>query len=140
MACDGRIELILERDGRAIGVGRATRRIPAWLTRQIRHRDGGCRFPGCGRQRWVHIHHLIHWIDGGPTDLDCLVTLCDYHHRLVHERGWHISGDPNGDLIFVRPDGSVFEPHRTRLRQVLDGLQQTKREFEAAVIGNDMRS
>jgi hypothetical protein len=28
----------------------------------------------------------VHWEDGGPTDLDNLVLLCPYHHRL-HHRG-----------------------------------------------------
>jgi hypothetical protein len=31
--------------------------------------------------------------------------LCPFHHRLVHEGGWRIRGDPNHDVVFVRPDG-----------------------------------
>ncbi len=117
MMCDGRSETVAEnRDGLPIGVGRATRRIPGWLARQLRHRDGGCRFPHCGRTRWVHAHHLVHWVDGGPTDLDNLALLCGYHHRLVHEHGWRISGDPNHELDWVMPNG---RPHRPPDRPLL---------------------
>jgi hypothetical protein len=34
--------------------------------------------------------------------------LCPYHHRLGHEGGWTIEGDPKGELPFIRPDGTVF--------------------------------
>jgi hypothetical protein len=118
LACDARIETVLEDSrGVAVGVGRATRRIPAWLARQLRYRDQGCRFPGCERRHWVHAHHLVHWIDGGPTDLENLITLCGYHHRLVHEHRWRIVGDPNHDVAWIRPDGSTYDPRRTRLLQ-----------------------
>lgn len=109
LACDGRIEWVAEdASGSAVGIGRASRQIPAWLARQVKRRDHGCRFPGCDRTRWVHIHHLVHWAHGGPTDLDNLITLCDYHHRMVHECGWTISGGPGGDVVFVRPVGLPF--------------------------------
>lgn len=52
LACDAHVEVVAEgEDGRPLGVGRRTRQVPAWLARQIRHRDEGCRFPGCGRLR-----------------------------------------------------------------------------------------
>ena len=39
-------------------------------------RDGGCAFPGCGTPSgWCDAHHIVHWNDGGPTDLDNLI-LC----------------------------------------------------------------
>ena len=75
---------------------------------QNRHRDQGCRFPGCERTRWTHSHHRIHWAQGGPTDLDNLITLCPHHHRLAHEGGWTIEGNPDEELRFVRPDGRAF--------------------------------
>ncbi len=126
MACDARIEHVLERNGVAVGIGRASRRIPAWLARQLGYRDQGCRFPGCERTRWVHAHHMVHWIDGGPTDLDNLVTLCGYHHRLIHEHRWKITGDPNAELAWIRPDGTMFNPKLTRLQQMMLTMSATK--------------
>lgn len=76
--------------------------------RQLVHRDGGCRFLGCSRRRWVHAHHIRHWGDRGPTDLGNLVLLCSYHHQFVHKRGWTIRGNPMEHLDFIRPDGKTF--------------------------------
>jgi hypothetical protein len=118
LCCDGRLQTVLDGpDGLPIGIGRTARTIPPWLNRQIRHRDQTCRFPGCERTRWVHAHHLVHWADGGPTDLENLVLLCPYHHRLVHDDGWRIEGSPNGDLIFLRPSGRPYQPRPAPLRQ-----------------------
>ena len=70
LACDARVETVAEvADGSTVGIGRAARTVPPWLARRVRHRAQGCRFPGCERSRWVHLHHLIHWAAGGPTDL-----------------------------------------------------------------------
>jgi uncharacterized protein DUF222/HNH endonuclease len=101
LACDGKIEWVLERAGRVVGIGRQGRSVPDLLHRVLRHRDQGtCRFPGCERKRWIQAHHLVHWADGGGTTLDNLVLLCHAHHRLIHEGGWGISGHPARDLRF----------------------------------------
>ena len=74
-----------------LSVGRATRTIPASIRTALVLRDQGCRFPGCDRPpAWTDGHHIIHWGDGGPTDLENLVSLCRRHHRRVHEEGWRI--------------------------------------------------
>ncbi len=118
LACDARVQPVAHAPGGAtVGVGRTTRQVPAWLTRLLRHRDRGCRFPGCGRTRWVHAHHIVHWADGGPTDADNLIVLCGAHHRLVHEDGWRISGSPEAEVCFVRPDGRPLPTGPPPLRQ-----------------------
>ena len=51
-----------------------------------------CAFAGCKVPiSRCHIHHVVHWADGGSTDLDNLVPLCHAHHHLVHEGGWRIT-------------------------------------------------
>jgi hypothetical protein len=118
LSCDARRQTVVDGpDGLPVGIGRTSRTIPAWLNRQIRRRDQGCRFPGCERIRGTHAHHLVHWAQGGPTDLDNLATLCGYHHRLVHEAGWKIEGSPNGELVFIRPDGRPYQPRPQALRR-----------------------
>jgi Domain of unknown function (DUF222)/HNH endonuclease len=108
IACDARIEWILERDGRPVGIGRRGRAIPGAMMRALRFRDRGCRFPGCGRIRWIKAHHLVHWARGGGTDLDNLVLLCHAHHRLIHEGGWRTSGHPGRNLRFHDPTGRML--------------------------------
>jgi hypothetical protein len=103
LACDARIEWVLEAHGRAVGIGRRGRVVPGWLGRQLRHRDPECRFDGCDRKRSLIAHHVVHWARGGPTDLDNLVRLCRTHHRLVHEAGWRITGHPDRRLRFHDP-------------------------------------
>src|ERR1700683_1108439 len=74
-----------------LSVGHATRTIRASIRTALVLRDQGCRFPGCDRPpAWTDGHHIIHWSDGGPTELANLVSLCRRHYRRVHEQGWRI--------------------------------------------------
>ncbi|MGH2751612.1 MAG: DUF222 domain-containing protein [Actinomycetota bacterium] len=118
LACDCSLQVVVNDDGgRSLGVGRKTRTPPPWLRRLVVKRDGCCRFPGCERRRFVHTHHVRHWTPHeGPTQLDNLILLCRHHHRLVHEGGWGIRGAPDGEIVFVRPDGRDYVPERPRLR------------------------
>jgi hypothetical protein len=94
------------RDGAVLALGRRRRRPSAAIRRAARERDGcRCRFPGCESRR-VDLHHIVHWINGGRTDLGNLISLCPYHHKLVHDRGYHIAASPPGGFAFCRPDGS----------------------------------
>jgi len=108
LACDAKILVSGDGpDGRSLNLGR-TRRDPTDAQRiEIRRRDKGCRFPGCLHTEFTDVHHVDHWIDGGPTDLCNLVELCDQHHRLVHELGWQMSGDANVELTFRSPTGRI---------------------------------
>jgi Domain of unknown function (DUF222)/HNH endonuclease len=86
LLCDATCEVWFERDGQVIGSGRATRVINRRLRRALEHRHPTCAVPGCDATRGLHAHHIRHWEDGGPTELDNLVLVCPYHHRL-HHRG-----------------------------------------------------
>jgi hypothetical protein len=120
LACDSRVEWVLESEGRPVVIGRRGRTVPDHLLRVLRHRDGGtCRFPGCERKRWLRAHHLVHWADGGATNIDNLVVLCHAHHRLIHEGGWRTSGHPARDLRFHDPGGrAVLDRSPDLLREV----------------------
>jgi hypothetical protein len=107
LLCDARVQLVREdRTGRTVGIGRTTRVVPAWLARQVRYRDKGCRFPGCGTTAFTQAHHIRFWRDGGRTDLDNPVLICSFHHKLVHEHGWWIRGDAEAELRWYRGDGT----------------------------------
>lgn len=112
LTCDGRIQPAIDHGGVTVGIGRVSRQIPAWLRRILSDRDGGCRFPGCHRSRWTHAHHIVHWADGGSTNLDNLITLCGWHHRLIHKQGWTLEGNPNGGVTFLDQWGQAHQPAR----------------------------
>src|SRR5205809_4011070 len=108
LACDAsRVVMRHDADGRITEVGARTRTIPPALRRALEHRDQGCRFPGCGR-KFGQGHHIRHWAHGGPTTLSNLTMLCRRHHRAVHEEGGQVRRQPNGELCFRRPDGTLL--------------------------------
>lgn len=114
LACDTEWQLVAtDRSGQPLGVGRQRRSAPAWLRRQLYHRDGSCRFPGCDHTRLLHAHHIVHWADGGATAPGNLVLLCNRHHRFLHEEHWRLSGDPAGELRFTSPSGKSFSTFPT---------------------------
>ena len=105
LACDAtRVVMRHDAEGRVIEVGARTRTIPPALRRALQHRDHGCRFPGCG-VRFGQGHHIRHWAHGGPTTLSNLTMLCRRHHRAVHEEGYQVERQPDGELRFRRPNG-----------------------------------
>jgi hypothetical protein len=123
LACDAILESVLEEGGRVVGIGRRSRTVPGWLRRLVYERDGGqCQHPGCRNTRWLQVHHIVSWAQGGPTDLDNLILLCGSHHRWVHERGWHVTG-PTDRRVFRRPDWTPYPSSRrpldTRLRDLV---------------------
>ncbi|HEX3334533.1 MAG TPA: DUF222 domain-containing protein [Acidimicrobiales bacterium] len=110
IACDAKVFVSADGpDGQSLNLGR-TRRDPTDAQRiVIRRRDKGCRFPGCTHTEFTDVHHVLHWVNGGRTDLDNLVELCDQHHRSVHEMGWKVSGDANIELTFRSPTGRLTQ-------------------------------
>ena len=108
LACDAsRVVMRYDGDGRITEVGARTRTIPPALRRALQHRDKGCRFPGCGLP-FGQGHHIRHWAHGGPTKLSNLTMLCLRHHRAVHEEGYQVERQPDGELCFRRPDGRLL--------------------------------
>ena len=63
-------------------MGRTSRLATTAQTKALVARDGGCSFPGCQHPpEWCERHHIVAWVDGGPTDLDNLTLLCRFHHH-----------------------------------------------------------
>jgi len=108
LACDAsRVVMRHGEDGRIVEIGARTRTIPPALRRALQHRDHGCRFPGCGIP-FGQGHHIRHWVQGGPTTLSNLALLCRRHHRAVHEEGYQVERQADGELQFKRPDGLIL--------------------------------
>ncbi len=105
IACDcAMTRVLLDARSEPIDVGRCTRTVSAPLRRALVVRDKHCRFPGCDRPAdWCDGHHIIHWTDGGETNLANTCLLCRRHHRFVHELGWQLRWGAPGELIAIKP-------------------------------------
>jgi hypothetical protein len=109
LSCDcSYVKITEDEHGEPLNVGRKTRSIPPALRTALKSRDKGCVFPGCTHQKYVDGHHVQHWAQGGETKLGNLVSLCRFHHRLVHEGGVRIERLDDGAWRFIRPDGGAL--------------------------------
>ena len=134
-ACDVRAAVLLEHEGHPHDQGRDSRTVGRKLRRSLHRRDRGCcRFPGCGATSWLHAHHIVHWVDGGRTELDNLVSLCGFHHHLVHEGGWSVAivhgsvvwSDQRGVPATVEPLGGAAERVTRRATGVPAGTPEPR--------------
>ncbi len=114
LACDGNVtRIVIGPEGQPLDLGQTTRLFPPHLRRALEVRDRHCVFAGCDApSHWCDAHHVIHWIDGGNTDLDNGALLCERHHTKVHH-GFRIERQPDGRWRTWRPDGTeivTYEP------------------------------
>jgi hypothetical protein len=109
-ACDCNItRIVLGSDSQVIDVGRSKRVIQPAQRRALRVRDKTCRWPGCDRPAsYTSGHHLVHWINGGSTDLPNLALLCHRHHWMVHEGKWQIVRTQDGQFMVIPPRLDIF--------------------------------
>ncbi len=104
-ACDAMIiPAVLGAKSEPLDLGCLRRLISAGLRRALFLRDRGCAFPGCHRPpRHCQGHHIRHWANGGPTNLNNLVLMCAHHHRLLHRSGWEVRIAADGLPEFLPP-------------------------------------
>ncbi|MFI5047614.1 MAG: DUF222 domain-containing protein [Acidimicrobiia bacterium] len=109
LGCDAStVVLVRRKDGTLLTATNKTQSIPRRVRRMLRARDQGCRFPGCGERSFVDAHHIHHRARGGSNELENLVELCWFHHRLVHEGGWNLRLDADGGVVVTNPAGNVI--------------------------------
>jgi len=112
--CDCKVSMQSLTDGDPNPIGKMARTPNRALRRALERRDNGCcQFPGCAATKRLHAHHIVFWENDGPTELDNLVLVCDFHHHLVHEGRWTIRKTPN-ETMFVGPDGQTATVGRSR--------------------------
>jgi hypothetical protein len=105
LACDGTISrVVMGPDGQPMDHGRTKRVVPPRLRRAVETRDRHCVFAGCeAPSYWCDVHHVLHWIYGGETNLDNSALLCERHHTKVHH-GFRVERQPDGRWRTYRPD------------------------------------
>jgi len=122
LCCDGQAVVLTEdKEGEPLSIGRKSRIVPTAIKRTVLAKHNhSCAFPGCRNHRFLHIHHIEHWANGGETSVDNLMPLCTRHHPLVHEGRFRIEKDYRDNWIFVRPEGQVIPPNGYLPQDMID--------------------
>jgi hypothetical protein len=105
-ACDAAVSrIVMGPASELLDAGRTTRTFTAAQTRAIVARDRHCIWTGCDAPPgWCDAHHIRHWADGGPTDVDNGVLLCGRHHDRVHNAHHAINQTSGGRYtVDLRP-------------------------------------
>ncbi len=78
---------VLGTAGEDLDLGRVVRLFTRAQRRLLWRRDTGCTYPGCtAPAAWSKAHHVVHWVDGGASDIANAALLCQRHHSFVHTR------------------------------------------------------
>ncbi len=104
-------------DGVTIEMTRSTRVVPAATEHAVLVASGHtCSTPGCGHQRFLQLHHIEPFSEGGLTNTRNLVALCSGCHSLVTAglMTIHLGKDPRL-LHFRMPNGKSFTSVRRGL-------------------------
>ena len=63
---------------------------------------------------WCDVHHVVHWVHGGPTSCENGALLCERHHTAVHEGRFSVARDPGTTVWHTyRPDGTEIHIRAT---------------------------
>ena len=103
LACDAQVLPAIFRGGsQPLDLGWARRTANGAQRAVLVARDRAC--VGCGaKAAWCQAHHIVHWADGGPTNVDNMVLLCSRCHHKVHDNDWQIRQTPSGQYTLRRP-------------------------------------
>jgi hypothetical protein len=78
--------------------------------RYVLERDAyRCQYPDCGARCGLHVHHLVFRSRSGKkgrrrsNSPENLVTLCVFHHRMIHAGTIGVKGKAPNDLTWRRP-------------------------------------
>lgn len=102
-----------------IDIGRRQYRPQRRMRERVRLRDGGCRYPGCGRRAArCELDHVCEFRadgSGGATADRNLVSECKQHHRWRHQLGLGVRLEADGTVVW-----SIHgREYRTRSRPLL---------------------
>jgi hypothetical protein len=121
--CEAELDIVVTSpDGAVLAFGRSVRLATRAQRIALAARDGGCSFPGCTRPpSWCEAHHVIPWLDGGPTDLNNLCLVCPFHHRRFEKLNWSVRMN-NGVPEWIPPpwDDPERRPQRNTANHLLD--------------------
>ena len=123
LCCDPVLHpLVRDRAGTALHLAARVRFATPAMRRAAMVRDGGCVFPRCDAPvSWTELHHVIHWQDGGPTEMSNLASLCRHHHGVTHRTGWKMTATEGEWFTWTTPGGRTLHSQRHGRARAPDG-------------------
>ena len=117
LACDAQVlPAIFSGRSQPLDLGRARRAANTAQRAALVARDKHC--VGCGATAdWCQAHHITHWQDGGPTNLDNLCLLCSRCHHKVHDDDWQVQKTHAGTYTLRRPPRNHRHQSKPRANQ-----------------------
>jgi hypothetical protein len=111
---------VLGSAGEDLDMGRVVRLFTRAQRRRLWRRDQGCTYPGCGAPAaWTRAHHVVHWADGGVSDIGNAALLCQRHHTVVHDRRLvaqvRVRPDERGRYVVWDLSPGSYDRHLERL-------------------------
>ncbi len=101
--------VVLHASGRT-DLGRSTRLANRAQRRALNGLYATCAVPGCAvHYNRCKLHHIVWWRNGGRTDLENLLPVCQHHHTLIHNDHWEITLGANRELTIGLSTGRHFE-------------------------------
>jgi hypothetical protein len=110
LCCDaGILPIVLATNGEVLDVGQTARTATPAQRRALRVMHRSCAHPDCSvTYDNCRIHHIEFFRNGGNTDNDNMLPLCEQHHHLVHEGGWKLTMTKGRIATWQRPDGAAW--------------------------------
>jgi len=101
--------IIVAADGVSLYLGRTSRTANRAQRRALRAMYRCCAIPGCTVAfDNCDIHHVRYFRNGGSTDINQLIPICNKHHHVVHEGHWQLALDDRRNLTLTFPDGAIM--------------------------------
>jgi len=103
--------VVIDSAGVVINMGRKQRLFTGSAREAAKLLTHRCRFVGCDvPATYAEVDHLDEWErDNGTTDQNNAAINCKTHNRAKH-RGFRAERQPNGQIVFYKPDGTPMTP------------------------------
>ena len=103
--------VVIDSAGVVVNMGRKQRLFTGSAREAAKLMTHRCGFLGCDiPATYAEVDHLDEWgRDDGNTDQDNAGINCKTHNRAKH-RGFRAERQPNGQIVFYKPDGTAMGP------------------------------
>jgi hypothetical protein len=142
LACNATLTpIITDPSGIVLNVGRSHRYATPHQRQALEAMSATCAITECETPvTQCHGHHITYWEQGGPTDLNNLLPLCEHHHRWIHSNNPTITLGQHRILTVTMPNGTSTTHHPNRQPNPPDGDDGDEDDDDDENYGQDHRA